>query len=500
MPSSVLVGIDLGTTVLKAAAFDERSGRVLVQADERLPIRTADDGTREQEPRRVLRAFRRVLTKIRNVLGHRWKHIAGMGLAAQGGSSLIIDRESGHTYTPLVLWNDNRARGHLGRVAAMKPPAYWRSLGRREGPGMGLGRMLWLKEKRPDLFKDANIYCGAGEFLYFLLTGTWRQDAGNALQMGCYKVSSRDIDPTPLGLLGIPLSFVSPMRKGHETHPISHAASKHFDLAEGIPVAGPYLDHEGGFLSAVGTCKRPLQCSLGTAWVGNFILPDGRKGNSPFQLVLPSPVGSGDLIVQPLLTGNVSWDWGLDKFVDRNHGKALSKLESIFDAGLLPAYGLVCLPWFARPNPLIPEAFGGGTFLGISPATGPHDLLRALASGMSFEMARVFSKVGSSGMVDGVVLGGGASKGSFFLKLLSALFAPLPVFVVEDEGISGARGALFTFSKKASQAKMRRVPKVSAELRCRIARGFDLYLEVFHRIYGTSTLGRHFHLLKGRHK
>ncbi|HIE10420.1 MAG TPA: hypothetical protein EYP62_02290, partial [Kiritimatiellae bacterium] len=46
-----------------------------------------------------------------------------------------------------------------------------------------------------------------------------------------------------------------------------------------------------------------------------WVEPPASRWRSPFQLVLPSPVGSGHLVVQPLLTGNVTWDWALQTFV-----------------------------------------------------------------------------------------------------------------------------------------------------------------------------------------
>ena len=81
MPSEILIGIDLGTTVLKAGAIDRRSGRVLAVAAQRLPVRSEADGTREQKLPDLDRGFDTVLAKLRAQLGQRWSHVAGIGLA-----------------------------------------------------------------------------------------------------------------------------------------------------------------------------------------------------------------------------------------------------------------------------------------------------------------------------------------------------------------------------------------------------------------------------------
>ena len=43
--------------------------------------------------------------------------------------------------------------------------------------------------------------------------------------------------------------FVAPLRPGHETAPLSAAGARLLGLTAGIPVAGPYNDHEAGHLA-----------------------------------------------------------------------------------------------------------------------------------------------------------------------------------------------------------------------------------------------------------
>ena len=47
----MLIGIDLGTTGLKAAAYDPDDGNCLAEASVRLPVQTDSDGRRDLGPR-----------------------------------------------------------------------------------------------------------------------------------------------------------------------------------------------------------------------------------------------------------------------------------------------------------------------------------------------------------------------------------------------------------------------------------------------------------------
>lgn len=486
MDPTLFIGIDLGTTNLKAAVFAAVDGAALALASRRLPLRSEADGTREQEVPALHQALGDVLHQLRDELGDRWRQVAGIGLAAQGGSGALVDGTTGAARTPLYLWNDRRAAGHRAGVAAARPAAYWRELSRREGPGMGLARLAWLREQRPDAFAPGIRYMGAGELAYFALTGVWRQDACNALQAGCYEVRENRLAAEPLAVVGCPSELVAPLREGHRTHPLAPAAARWLGLPEGIPVAGPYMDHEAGYLAALGICERPLQVSLGTAWVGNFTIPELATGYAPVQLVIASPAGPGHLVIQPLLTGNVSWDWGLRTLLDDDLGTALARLDDLFATSLLPPPGLTCLPWFTQPNPLGGEAPGGGAFLGLGPHTPREDLIRALALGLCCEFRRVFADVAGSGLVNGIVLGGGASKGGFFRRLFAGLFAPLPVWSLRDEDLAGARGTLHALCPAISQALPVPVPLPSpADLAALDHRRED-YARTFARLLGDG--------------
>jgi len=480
----ILLAIDLGTTVLKAGALDRRSGHLLAVAEQRLPVRAEADGTREQKLSDLARGFDTVLARLRRKLGKRWSLVTGIGLAAQGGSFAVCNRQTGAALTPLRLWSDQRPGRLVPQVAALRPVSYWQELALNAGPGWGLARMLWLREQNPRLFAAENIYVGAGEYAMFQLTGQWRQDAGNAIQIGCYRVPARALDAEPLSLVDVPLSFVAPMREGLLA--LSATAAKRWRLPVGIPVAGPYFDHEAGYMSAVGVSNRPLQCSLGTAWVGSFSLPANEQAKSPNQLVVPAPHNDGWLVVQALLTGNVTWDWALDTFVGGRHATALQRAAKLFEEDLFPPPGMVALPWMHLMNPLKREAIGAGGFFGGGVAARRADFVRATALGMTCEMARMFRQVRDQRKADSVVLGGGASRGAFFRTYLAALFAPVPVYALQEEDKAGLRGCLHAFSPHAAAGLARRVPVPAGA--AQIRDGFAVYCELFERVLGCEGI------------
>ena len=494
------LGIDIGSTSLKVAAFEARRGRLLAQTEQRLPLVVDENGKREQDPAAIVQALCAAAGSLRQQVADRWKNVQGIGLAAQGGSTILVNRQTGAPATPMFLWNDSRAFGHFHEIAAKLPPRWCRTFALSDGPGMGLARARWIREQWPHLFKTDPLCVGVGEHVYFALTGKWRQDACHARQSGCYDAVNNRITTLPMTKLGLSENLFAPLRPSHEMHPLTPEGAALLHLAAGIPVAGPYNDHEAGYLSVLRASRRPLACSLGTAWVGNFVLLPAFSGGAPFQICIPSPIGNGRQIIMPLMTGNVTLEWALATFVHADRQTALDRADGILAERLLPPPGLVALPWLNRPNALRPAQTGCGGFFGVGPATTPADLFRAVVAAMVFEFARVLKPVIKSGAVDSLVLCGGTARNPHICSLFAALFAPLPLRRVVEAELMGTRGCLHAFTPKISHAPTTPVHSDHRIDRKELAAARALYLETFDRLCGHVPEGKPYSLKKTKRK
>jgi sugar (pentulose or hexulose) kinase len=201
------------------------------------------------------------------------------------------------------------------------------------------------------------------------------------------------------------------------------------------------------------------------------------------QLVLPSPIGKGRFVVMPTRTGNAAWDWALSELVGNDGDEAFAAVARMFRLRLIPPDGLCVIPWMGQLNPMC-DAFGGGVIWGLSSQTKQADLLRAVVAGMCFEFRRVFESICDDGVVDALVLSGGAAKGNWFRRLFAALFAPLPVYWQKDSDVGAARGSLHVFGMAAARGQLERVNPPLPALRVQILRAFTQYREYFNATYG----------------
>jgi len=449
MSDGVLIGIDVGTSALKAAAYSADDGALLGHFHRRLPIDADEDGRREQDVAELERSLHRAFRKLRQQLGPCWSEIRGIGLASQAGSSILADRSTGNALTSMVLWNDLRGLGYLSELSRQRTPEYWQALALRATPWKGLGQLVMLRVRFPELMDARVIHVGAGEYLFHRLTGTWRQDAGHAVQMGYYDVQRRNVVPKLLDLAGVPRTFVAPMRRGHPTERLRYEWARRWGLSPDVLVAGPYMDHEAGYLSACGVSERPLVCSLGTAWVAGFTLPIVDWESCGSAIALPAPVGDGQLLLKESPAGSEVLNWATTQLIRRRRAWARRSSRAWLAMGATPT-GVVCIPWHNQLHPYAEGSVGAGVFTGLGLATRAEDMVLAVATSLSFELARILEDVASSGIVDRVVLAGGSSGFRVFQQQIAVLFSPLPCVVVTDEQLSGTRGAIYPFAPKAA--------------------------------------------------
>ena len=98
MSEKLVVGIDVGTSGLKAVALSE-SGAVVARAERSYPLSTPQPGWSEQDPDHWLAAARDALAEL--------PEPDGLGFSGQMHGLVSLDA-AGDVIRPAILWNDGR--------------------------------------------------------------------------------------------------------------------------------------------------------------------------------------------------------------------------------------------------------------------------------------------------------------------------------------------------------------------------------------------------------
>lgn len=177
MNAPVSLGIDLGTSELKAVLFDP-AGTVLAHAGCELSVSREHPGWSEQDPADWWRACLTALEQLRVKDPAAYATVQCIGVSGQMHGAVLIDRNDS-CIRKAILWNDSRAIAEAAALAS-KYPAFSEVTGSLPMAGFTAPKLLWLKVHEPDVFSRIDCVLSPKDYLRLRLTGERKTDASDA--------------------------------------------------------------------------------------------------------------------------------------------------------------------------------------------------------------------------------------------------------------------------------------------------------------------------------
>src|ERR1019366_7035748 len=178
-----LLGIDLGTTGVKAALFAVEDGRVLADAFFGYPLYHPHPGWAEQNPAEWWQA---TIAAIQACLqqgsqqGVQPGDVRGIGLSGQMHGVVLLD-EQHQVVRPCIIWADQRSeaqcRWMTERVGASQLIEY---VSNPALTGFSAPKLLWIRDNEPKLFARARTMLLPKDYIRYLLTGEMAMEISDA--------------------------------------------------------------------------------------------------------------------------------------------------------------------------------------------------------------------------------------------------------------------------------------------------------------------------------
>ncbi|GGX00350.1 FGGY-family carbohydrate kinase [Streptomyces chryseus] len=419
------VGIDVGTSMVKAAVFDESGRQVAVESRPvALDIR---DGFVEQDMDEVYAAVVEVLATLTSGLTG---PVEFAGLTGQGDGVWLVDAQ-GRAVRPAISWMDGRAHELLDAWMASD---VFRSVFRRTGSAMFPGCpgpvLAWLDRHEPKALDAAATALYCKDMVFQRLTGVRATDVSDA-SMPFLDPRTRAYDDETLERLGLGhrRGLLAPV-----ADPVAVGETRGPGLPPGTRIAdGPYdlpacalgagVTRPGDGLLIIGTCLASL--------VATDVLD--LEGGEPAGLHISTDRRGQWLRAMPAMVGTAALDWVL-----RTTGVRHQEVDALLEATPAGANGVRVLPYFAPSGERAPfvEPRLRAELTGVSLETTRGDLVRATCEGVAFAARHCLEAAGLTG--DLAVCGGGTRSPAWLRLFADVLGRPLRVV----EGEVGARGAV----------------------------------------------------------
>jgi xylulokinase len=261
-----LIGIDIGTTSIKAALVAPGSG-VLHVAHRPTETHAVRGGGAYHKPGELLGAVESAIAECAVVAArlHRTGP-SGVGIASMAESGVPIDRRN-LPVGDILAWHDPRPdRQAAWLERQIGAPALFARTGLRPDPKYSLAKLLWIREQRASDFTRLRRWAGVSELTALSLTGKLATNASLACRTLAFDVSARAWDAQLLALASLePENMPEVLPLGEAVGGLTAPAAERLGLAAGTPVAIAGHDHLAAALGAGVTSPGDALDSMGSA-------------------------------------------------------------------------------------------------------------------------------------------------------------------------------------------------------------------------------------------
>lgn len=259
LTTDVVVGVDVGTTTIKAIVTDV-DGNLLGHAAEPTPWIVQDNGYVHTD----IDEFSRVAISVIAAAAEGAStptHVIGIGIAGLAETGVVVD-SSGKPLTPAMAWYDQRGKFELEQLPQAFRDEFSAVTGLAAKAECSFSKLLWLTQHGFTLAPGMQ-WMNALEYIAYALTGERFTEPSLASRTGL--IAQSDVSPWSgtLDLIGAPADFIPQFRNaGHAFGVVAaHAPEKLRGAA--VTVAGH--DHLVASVGAGAIGGDDLFDSCGTA-------------------------------------------------------------------------------------------------------------------------------------------------------------------------------------------------------------------------------------------
>ncbi|MFC7885141.1 FGGY-family carbohydrate kinase [Streptomyces sp. NPDC057376] len=443
-----LLGVDVGTTAIKAAVFDTEGVEVGSHTEE-YTLLTPSAGRVELDADTYTSTFslavRGVLENNRVAAGE----LTALGLSAQGETLLCLDAD-GEPIGRVIVWMDNRATAESDEIEAhFGRSTIHSTTGQVEmDPIWPAAKILWLKRHEPELFARTAKFVLLKDFLVYRLTGRLVSEDSLLCSTILWDINTRQYWPEMLQYLGITEGHLPEIAvQGEIVGNTRSTVADEFGLPAGLPVSVGALDQACGALGIGNSVPGIFSESTGSALTSVTIVEELALDPSGQVPCFPAAV-PGQYMLHNFSTGGMVMRWYRDEFCTSE--KQIEELCGINAYYLIDqeveqvepgCEGLIVLPHLQGSGPPDLDPHARGVIFGLTLAHKKQHISRAIMEGVTMVLRRMIESTARLGVdVTEIFALSGGSKSAAWCQI-KADATGLPVRTLRGADSAACRGA-----------------------------------------------------------
>lgn len=397
---------DAGTTAVKGVLID-LEGRIIASQSIDIPT-LADQGQQEQDPETWWTAFQMLSRDFTSHVDP--KEILAIVMSGQMQDLIPLNREL-RPVCNAILYSDGRAGEEAHALSERYgEDRFLRLTGNRSDGSLPLPKLMWLKERRPDLYaQTAHVLISSKDYLIARLTGVCCGDVTACSTAGAMDIHHKCWDGELLSAAGVSPALFPRLCASHQKVGEVLAGSG-CGYLPGTPVFAGVGD--AGATTLASGIARPGQynINLGTSgWVAT--VSDDVLTVEAGVFNLAATAENRYINVVPFLNaGNVHrWISGVFSGPARQmKGDIDYGVSRTLLADSVPgSHGVLFLPYLVGERfPVLDPDIRGG-YVGLTPQATAADLVRACLEGVAFSIRQGLEQLGTAPETVSLIGGGG---------------------------------------------------------------------------------------------
>ncbi len=441
----MLLGLDVGTTGCKAAVFTPH-GEIRGYGFEEYGIISTEDRMAEQDPEKVWEAVCRVLKAAFFRSGS--KKIDALSVSVQGDAIIPVDCNFRPLYNA-VLGMDYRSHEQATKCEELfGGKAVFEMTGMRPHPINALCKILWMREKHPQIYKKAWKITTYADYIlgklgadpvidYTMASRTMAFDIKN-LNWSNYILERLDVSPE---------LFSKPLPSGITAGKISKQAVSETGLPEKIALVTGGHDQACAALGAGVVKEGTGVVSTGTAEVLSTAFEKPHLNETMYRSYYPCYIFAKQNMYFTFTLnhiGGLLLRWFRDNFafeeVEEAKKKGTDPYSEMIEKVPEGPVNLMVLPHFNGSGTPFCDMSSRGAIVGMTLATNRHHLVRAILESQTYELRINLETLNGAGIsVQELNAVGGGAKSSRWLQIKADIMQnPVHTLKVKEAACLGA--------------------------------------------------------------
>lgn len=431
-----IIGMDIGTTASKGALYQE-NGKKIAESTIPYPLIQEKVDQAEEDPQVIFDAVQKIIFDLSKKASGKVKAISWSSQM----HSLIGLGKNNQLLTNSITWADNRSREV---VTAAKKSGLANSIYQRTGmpphPMAPVYKLLWIKEKKPELFAQVQKWIGIKEYIIWRLTGKMMTDTTMAAGTGLLNLNNLSWDEDLLSQITLEKEKLPILDKPETV--VGGIIPNYIQKLGLNDQTQIILGASDGYLSTIGVGvlnDKSFALNVGTSGAVRVIAPKAIVDSENRFFCYPVDK-KHYLLGGPVNNGGIVFEWARKTIFgpDQTAEDFINVAESV-PAG---SNGLIFHPYLGGERAPIWNAQARGSFIGLTRNHTKPQMARSVLEGIVFNLlgaARgLREKIGEP---EALRVTGGFVKSDFVRQLIADIFN-LPVIIIKNDQ-SGTLAAMF---------------------------------------------------------